>query len=183
MDEVDSSFITPLWYAAFNGHLEVVKWIIASGRQFDAEKKGNLNGEMLTPIEAATKSKKTAIVALLEDFNRDPNQTRLTVRTALGITVRDHFDFFFIYFSFDVKWNFSFLVVGLIERPRKQKSQTTKYSFVDEVDFLAEEKKEKKEKKEKIGCGPIQRENNNGARRRNTHHSNNLMCEPKRSRF
>jgi ankyrin repeat protein len=31
---------TPLWHASYEGHVEVIKWIIASGREVDLDKKG-----------------------------------------------------------------------------------------------------------------------------------------------
>jgi ankyrin repeat protein len=35
INDPDNNGYTPLWYAAANGHLEVIKWWIASGREMD----------------------------------------------------------------------------------------------------------------------------------------------------
>ena len=65
-NEPDNNLVTPLRLAAACGHLEVIKWWIASGREMD-------------------------LAALLERFKNDATKTRDEVRKGLGITGRYSF--------------------------------------------------------------------------------------------
>ena len=69
----------PLYNASWNGHIDVVKWWIASGREIDLG-----TGSMANAVYAAQmKCKK--IAALLEKFLENRTQTRNEVMMELGI--------------------------------------------------------------------------------------------------
>jgi len=74
---------TPLWYAAVNGSLDVIKWWIASGREMDLGKPGDVN--WTDAIGVAKKEGKTEVVTLLERFKSDASKTRHAVRVELGL--------------------------------------------------------------------------------------------------
>ena len=75
-------FLTPLWHAASYGHLEVIKWWIASGREMNL----GTPGEYTTnAIGRAEKYGKTEVVTLLERFKSDASKTRSEVRLELGL--------------------------------------------------------------------------------------------------
>ena len=70
-----------LWYAAREGQLEIIKWWIASGRDMDL-------GRPETPssaVEVAENGGKREVVALLERFMRNPEDTRREIMDELGI--------------------------------------------------------------------------------------------------
>jgi hypothetical protein len=71
---------TPLWFAAIYGHLQIIKWWIASGREMDLGETGNENNDA---IGAAKESGHDEVVSLLEKFRDHQTQTRHTVRTEL----------------------------------------------------------------------------------------------------
>ena len=77
----------PLWYASFNGHHEVIEWLIASGRYLGDFKnlKGPWYGIDYTTIEIARKMNQTEAVSLLERFIADPTLTRHELRVKLGM--------------------------------------------------------------------------------------------------
>jgi len=54
---------TPLKYAAVNGYLDAIKWWIASGREMDLGKPGDIKTDA---IRAAKKRGETEVVTLLE---------------------------------------------------------------------------------------------------------------------
>ena len=85
---------TPLWWAASNGHLEVIKLWIASGREIDLGTPGD--GEKTNAIGGAKKNGKTGAVSLLERFKSDAAKTRSEVRKELGINGQYH-----LFFSID----------------------------------------------------------------------------------
>jgi len=73
---------TPLYWAARQGHLDVVRWWIASGREMDLGEPGN------DKTDAILKSKnveETEVVALLERFKENPVECRHQVRLELGL--------------------------------------------------------------------------------------------------
>ena len=82
--------LTPLWYAACNGYLGVIKWWIASGREIDLGTPGNYYTDA---IGKAKKNGKTEVVSLLERFKSDAAKTRSEVRKELGITGQYYFIF------------------------------------------------------------------------------------------
>jgi len=73
---------TPLWHAASNGYLDVIKWWIASGREMDLGKPGEV--DETDAIGAAKKTGKTELVTLLERFKNDAARTRHAMRVELG---------------------------------------------------------------------------------------------------
>ena len=73
---------TPLWWAAYWGHLDVIKCWIASGREMDLAKPGVVISEA---IGAAKMNGKKEVASLLERFKKDAAKTRSEVRKELGI--------------------------------------------------------------------------------------------------
>ena len=73
---------TPLWIAAGNGRLDVIEWWIASGREIDLGKPGDV--DKTDAIGGAKKWKKTEVFALLERFKENQVETRHAVRLELG---------------------------------------------------------------------------------------------------
>ena len=43
VNEPDNDGSTPLWCAAYYGHLDIIKWWIASGREMDLGKPGDVD--------------------------------------------------------------------------------------------------------------------------------------------
>jgi len=74
---------TPLWCAAYYGHLGVIKWWIASERDMDLGTPGDI--DMTDAIGGAKKYGNTEVVTLLERFKSDATQTRHAVRVELGL--------------------------------------------------------------------------------------------------
>ena len=79
---------TPLWVAASNGHLDVIRVWIASGREMNLGTPGDVG--KTDAIGGARKNGKTEVVALLERFKSDAAKTRSEVRKELGITGQYH---------------------------------------------------------------------------------------------
>ena len=75
---------TPLYCAAYHGHLDLIKVWIASGREMDLGKSGDV--DKTDAIGVAKEEKKTEVVSLLERFKSDAAKTRSEVRKELGIT-------------------------------------------------------------------------------------------------
>ena len=73
---------TPLWCAAVYGHLDIIKWWIASGREMDLGRPGDV--DKTDAIGKAKEYGKTEVVTLLERFKSDAIQTRSEVRMELG---------------------------------------------------------------------------------------------------
>jgi len=73
----------PLWFVASEGHLDVIRWWIASGREMDLGKPGDIH--KTDAIGVAKKSGKTEVVTLLERFKENPEETRHAVRAELGL--------------------------------------------------------------------------------------------------
>jgi len=75
---------TPLWRASYYGYLDIIKWWIASGREMDFGKPGDV--EKTDAIGVAKKYGKTDVATLLERFKSDDAaKTRSEVRKELGI--------------------------------------------------------------------------------------------------
>ena len=73
---------TPLWQAAVKNHLGVIKWWIASGREIDLGKPGDVDYKYA--IGMAKQRGKTEVATLLERFRIDAAQTRHAMRVELG---------------------------------------------------------------------------------------------------
>jgi len=82
VNEPDGDGWTPLWRAACYGHLDVIKWWIASGREMDLGTPGDIYHT--DAIGGAKKYDKTEVASLLERFKSDPTETRHVVRLKLG---------------------------------------------------------------------------------------------------
>jgi len=74
---------TPLCRAAHYGHLDVIKWCIASGREMDLGKPGDVNET--DAIGGAKRQGHAEVVTLLEGFKSDAAKTRSEVRKELRI--------------------------------------------------------------------------------------------------
>jgi len=81
VNEPDQGGRTPLWRAAFFGYLDIIKWWIASGREMDL---GEPGGKKMDIIGVARKKGKAEVVTLLERFQKNPEETRYSVRVELG---------------------------------------------------------------------------------------------------
>jgi len=81
LNEPDNYGYAPLWYTACNGHLEIIKWWIASGREMDLGKPGDGKTDA---IGAAKERDETEVVTLLERFKENLEQTRHALRVELG---------------------------------------------------------------------------------------------------
>jgi ankyrin repeat protein len=90
----DNKGCTPLWYASCYEHLEVIKWMIASGREINLDKKGKRAGNQYTATEIARREKKTEVVSLLERLMANPIQTRHETRAELGLVDKDAAELF-----------------------------------------------------------------------------------------
>ena len=88
---------TPLWWAAHQGHQDVIKWWIASGREIDLEKPG---GGRTDAIGEAKRQGKTEVVSLLERFKSDAARTRSEVRLELGINGQYYYSSYSYYYSY-----------------------------------------------------------------------------------
>ena len=83
----DDNGCTPLWWASFCGHYEVIEGLISSGRDLGdiMNKKGLGGGKDYTALEIARKEKETEAVSVLERFMSNPAQIRHEVRVKLGV--------------------------------------------------------------------------------------------------
>jgi len=77
----DNQGRTPLWRAAYYGHLDIIKWWIASGREMDL---GEPEIKGMDVIKVAKEKGETGIVTLLERIQENPLETRHAVRVELG---------------------------------------------------------------------------------------------------
>ena len=81
--ELTKDGFAPLWSAAYFGHLEVIKWWIASGREMNLGKPRDV--DKTDAIGAAKKEGKKEVVTLLERFKSDAAKTRSEVRKQFAI--------------------------------------------------------------------------------------------------
>jgi len=97
VNEPDNNGSTPLYLAAINDRLDIIKWWIASGREMDLGKPGDSETDA---IGGAKKNGETEVVTLLERFKSDAAKTRSEVRIQLRITgqccSRSHSTFFIL---------------------------------------------------------------------------------------
>jgi len=82
VNEPDNDGHTPLFWAAYYGHLGVIKWWIVSGREMELGEPGN---EKTDVIRFAKWREMTEVVALLKIFKENPEETRYQVRLQLGL--------------------------------------------------------------------------------------------------
>ena len=90
VNEPDNGGSTPLRWAAYCGHSDVIKLWIASGREMNLGKPGDY---WTDAIGVAKREKETEVVTLLERFKSDASKTRSEVRKELGITGQYYFIF------------------------------------------------------------------------------------------
>lgn len=75
---------TPLWTAAAKGNAEVIRRMMASGRDFEMDKKGSYDGKNLTtPLIIATQKGHNDVVALLRNFKKTPSRTSTPLQPEL----------------------------------------------------------------------------------------------------
>jgi len=73
---------TPLYWATYNVHLDIIRWWIASGRELDLGEPGNYKTDAIMKAKDVAE---TEVVALLERFKENPVETRHQVRLELGL--------------------------------------------------------------------------------------------------
>ena len=83
VNERNSYGYTPLHMAAYGDHFDIIKWWIASGREMDLGKPGDVY--KTDAIGGAKEQGKTDVVTLLERFKENPVETRHAVRVDLGL--------------------------------------------------------------------------------------------------
>ena len=83
VNERDNRGCTPLWAVAVNGHLDVIRWWIVSGREMDLGKPGDV--DYTDAIGSAREEGRTQVVTLLERFKSDATKTRHVVKVELGL--------------------------------------------------------------------------------------------------
>ena len=102
---------TPLFWAASDGHLDIIKWWIASGREMDLGIPGDV--DKTDAIGRARNFDTTEVVTLLERFQEYQEDTRQQVRMGLEINGQTIFNllffFFFFFFFLDSEFLFFFL--------------------------------------------------------------------------
>ena len=74
---------TPLIIASHYRHIEIIKYILVSGREININAKDS-SGK--TAINIARENDKTEILKLLEEFEKEPEKTRNILRKELGLT-------------------------------------------------------------------------------------------------
>ena len=89
VNEQDSDGRTPLWYAARRGHIEAIKWWIASGRKMDLGTPEDI--DKTDAIGVAVQEGNSEVVTLLERFRRGAAKMKWRVREELGVTCQSLF--------------------------------------------------------------------------------------------
>jgi len=85
VNEPDKYGCTPLRNTAWNGHLEVIKWWIASGRDMDLGKPGDI--DQTDAIAGAKEKGKTEVVTLLERFKSDAVKSGLHWESLVSLSI------------------------------------------------------------------------------------------------
>ena len=83
VNEPDNHGFTPLWWAAARGHLDVIKWWVASGREMDLGEPGDIH--KTDAIGRAKNWGKTEVASLLQRFKENSEETRSQMRVELGL--------------------------------------------------------------------------------------------------
>ena len=106
VNERNNSGHAPLWSAASNGYLDIIKWWIASGREMDLGKPGDVS--KTDAIGVAKKYGKTEVATLLERFKSDDAaKTRSEVRKELGINGQYPYSYYYSILSYSRPFSFS----------------------------------------------------------------------------
>ena len=82
VNEPGKTGTTPIWRAAFGGHLDIIKWWIASGREMDLGQPGKYTTDV---IRVAKERGHAEVVTLLERFEENPVKTRRAARVEFGL--------------------------------------------------------------------------------------------------
>lgn len=73
---------SPLWYAAFHGHMGIVKLLLASGREIETSRRdGHLRK---TPAEVAKWQGMNQAAAVIQAYEKDPQKVRFLLGMELG---------------------------------------------------------------------------------------------------
>jgi len=80
LNEPTKNGTTPLYWAAAKDHLGIIKWWIASGREMELGKPGDID-----QTDVLRKKGKTEMVTLLERFKENPEKTKYQVRRSLDL--------------------------------------------------------------------------------------------------
>ena len=83
VNEPDNDGRTPLWWAAYDGRLEGIKWWVASGREMDLGKPED--ADKTDAIGRAKNWGKTEVASLLQRFKENSEETRNQMRVELGL--------------------------------------------------------------------------------------------------
>ena len=82
LNEPNKNGWTPLFWAAYRGYLDLIKWWIASGREMDLGKPGDVH--KTNAIGGAKRNGQRVMVTLLERFKENLEETRHQLRLELG---------------------------------------------------------------------------------------------------
>jgi len=82
VNEPNNNGRTPLYWAVDQGHQDVIKWWVASGREMNLGTPGEYKTDA---IGRAKENGKEEVVSLLERFKTDPAMTRRALRVELGL--------------------------------------------------------------------------------------------------
>ena len=120
INEPDEGDHTPLWSIAWSGYIELIKFLIASGREIDLGQAGNRKNDA---IGVAEKSGRTEVISLLKKFRCNPGETRREVRRELGWLGEEEAKIFALVI---------FLCDGLLEIKGKNTSEAARFFRVIE---------------------------------------------------
>ena len=81
VNEPNNDGCTPLWNAADDGYLDIIRWWIASGREMDLGKPGDVDK---TDAVGVAKRYGKEVATLLERFKSDASKTRHAMRVEMG---------------------------------------------------------------------------------------------------
>jgi len=87
VNEPEDSGETPLYWVAYKGHLEITRWMVASEPRLNLGLPGSSKGWLQAtghPAKSAAKADCEKIASLLQEYRRDPGQTRKVVRGELA---------------------------------------------------------------------------------------------------
>ena len=73
---------TPFYIACYNGHIDIVKYLLMCGREIDINKKDH---EGKTALDIARKTGKLNLAELIESFQKNQNETT-KLRKKMGLS-------------------------------------------------------------------------------------------------
>jgi len=83
VNEPNNDGNTPLWWSAYYGHIDAIRWWIASGREMDFGEPGDVG--KTDAIGVAKMNGREEVVALLERYKKHPEKTGHAMRVELGL--------------------------------------------------------------------------------------------------